>query len=86
MPKKLPPNPSRPRETPRQLQQRREDRAVETLLAQALRLAPHVLDDDEITRYLNEPVKLTAADEAALERSRPGLMKSIRRILRRPRK
>ncbi len=62
---------------------RAQEAALEALVAASLR-CPDTLPDiteNEITRFVEQQVTLRAEDEAALAKSKPGLFKTIEKIL-----
>jgi hypothetical protein len=61
---------------------RREEQALEALVALALRHDQEGITDAEIKEYMSNPEKLTQADAAALKRARPGLLKALLRELK----
>lgn len=61
-----------------------QERALEALIAASLR-CPDTLPEvteEEISRYVDQHVTLSSEDEAALEKSLPGTMQAVKRILR----
>jgi hypothetical protein len=60
-----------------------QEKALEALITASLRCPdmPRDITEEEIRRYVEQQVTLSAEDEAALEKSKPGLMRSIRDIL-----
>ena len=61
---------------------RREEQALEALVALALRHDQDGISDAEISKYMSQPTRLSKADQAALDRARPKLLKALRKELR----
>jgi hypothetical protein len=61
-----------------------QKKAIEALIAASLRAPGEKMDvtDEEISRYVDQRVTLSSEEEAALEKSKPALMQSIKQILR----
>lgn len=76
------PNRARSAGSHERLVRRREEQALEALVALALRHDQDGISDDEITKYMSKPTKLSKADQAALDRARPKLLKALREELR----
>jgi len=60
-----------------------QDEAIEALIGASLRAPDKETEvtDEEISRYVEQRVTLSAADKAALEKSNPGLLQAIKGIL-----
>lgn len=61
---------------------RREEQALEALVALALRNDTEPVTAAEIERYTRRPVRLSREDAAALKRARPKLLAALKRELR----
>ena len=66
----------------RLVSRRREQLALEALVALALRNDTEEVTAAEIERYTRRPVRLTRADQAALDRAHPKLLAALKRELR----
>jgi hypothetical protein len=66
----------------RRVSRHREYQALEALVALALRNTYEPVTAAEIERYTRRPVRLTRADQAALNRARPKLLAALKRELR----
>ena len=83
-------NPLRSRKTKRAqshplhavVSRRREEKALEALVALALRNDTEPVTAAEIERYTRRPVRLSREDAAALKRARPKLLAALKRELR----
>ena len=66
----------------RRVSRRREDQALEALVALALRNDTEPVTAAEIERYTRRPVRLSREDAAALKRARPKLLAALKCELR----
>lgn len=66
----------------RLVSRRREQLAIEALVALALRNDTEPVTAAEIERYTRRPVRLSREDAAALKRARPKLLAALKRELR----
>lgn len=66
----------------RRVSRRREEQALEALVALALRHDQDGISDAEISKYMSQPTRLSKADQAALDRARPKLLAALRKELR----
>jgi hypothetical protein len=64
--------------------ERAQEKALEALVAASLRCPDKLPDitEDEIRRFVEQKITLSPEDEAALAKSKPGLMQAIGRILK----
>lgn len=64
------------------MSKRREDQALDCLVALALRIDMSEVTQAEIAEYMHKPVNLSDEDRAALKRAHPKLLEALREELR----